>query len=476
MRGTPFGHTISKVENRRMPVAGAMMRATQAIFVDRSDPGSRHAVTAAIRERAEGPRWGPVVVFAEGTTANQQGVVSFKPGAFAPLLPVQLLVVRYGSPCGLDLSWTYGSSLLTWVCMLGTPVVPVQVHWLEPLTPAPGISAADYALLAQRAMARSMGAAATEHGFADVRLQAAALRLQLSCAEAVLECSRLTRLHSGVSVENCMRLLRLHARAGGASGRVTLAGLCDAVCLPMSHPVAPHLGALAGLCSPTDWRPKPPEALQWRSSRKGLVRALSLAQTQPQSEGTQRFRVAWQGGACGIGAAEVQVNEGSGTSQGTWRLDSGVSADGAIDDALVRWDDGDVWRACGAGHEPRRSSDFAGLAWACCRSLSEAAHRSDVCERRAVLVPDTDVAAVCGSEAAAAQYRAAESAAADIDTGGPPRKRRGSGTVAPAPAVSPMADCASGIAPEHTVLSLLRLSLLSAAAASPAGPAAASAL
>ena len=80
---------------------------TQPVYVRREDPNSRQNTIREIRRRTTSPDgWQQILIFPEGTCTNRKGLITFKPGAFYPGVPVQPVCIRY--PNRLDtLSWTW---------------------------------------------------------------------------------------------------------------------------------------------------------------------------------------------------------------------------------------------------------------------------------------------------------------------------------------------------------------------------------
>lgn len=71
---------------------GSVLIAHQTILVDRLDPASRENTAKEIKRRAKWttePGWSKTVIFPEGTCTNGSAIISFKPGAFGPGMPVQ---------------------------------------------------------------------------------------------------------------------------------------------------------------------------------------------------------------------------------------------------------------------------------------------------------------------------------------------------------------------------------------------------
>lgn len=80
---------------------------TQPVYVWREDPNSRQNTIKEIQRRVtSGDDWQQILIFPEGTCTNRKGLITFKPGAFYPGVPVQPVCIRY--PNRLDtLSWTW---------------------------------------------------------------------------------------------------------------------------------------------------------------------------------------------------------------------------------------------------------------------------------------------------------------------------------------------------------------------------------
>ena len=110
---------VSKAEIRDWPVAGAMCRTVDIIFVDRH---RRRDVTRVADQIAEALAAGdPVILFPEGTSTPGNAVAPLKPSLLAPVagqeLPVHWAVVRYETPSDeppafLSVAW-WGDMALT---------------------------------------------------------------------------------------------------------------------------------------------------------------------------------------------------------------------------------------------------------------------------------------------------------------------------------------------------------------------------
>ncbi|KAM4713994.1 lysophospholipid acyltransferase LPCAT4 isoform 2-T2 [Anableps anableps] len=104
---TQLATVVSRSENTKLPVIGALLEFNQSVLVSRKDPESRKkAVTELIERLTSKGYWPQMLMFPEGTTTNGQSLIKFKPGAFLAAVPVQPVLLRY--PNKLDtVRWTY---------------------------------------------------------------------------------------------------------------------------------------------------------------------------------------------------------------------------------------------------------------------------------------------------------------------------------------------------------------------------------
>ena len=113
------GRFVSKAEISGWPVAGAMCRTVDIIFVDRH---RRRDVTRVGEQIAEALAAGdPVILFPEGTSTPGNQIAPLRPSLLAPVaaqeLPVHWVVIRYETPSGeppafLSVAW-WGNMGLT---------------------------------------------------------------------------------------------------------------------------------------------------------------------------------------------------------------------------------------------------------------------------------------------------------------------------------------------------------------------------
>ncbi|KAG9479382.1 hypothetical protein GDO78_012842 [Eleutherodactylus coqui] len=87
---------VMKAESKDIPVWGTLINYIRPVFVSRSDQDSRKKTVEEIRRRAHSNgMWPQVMIFPEGTCTNRSCLITFKPGAFIPGVPVQPVVLRY---------------------------------------------------------------------------------------------------------------------------------------------------------------------------------------------------------------------------------------------------------------------------------------------------------------------------------------------------------------------------------------------
>ncbi|XP_068163781.1 lysophospholipid acyltransferase LPCAT4 isoform X2 [Antennarius striatus] len=158
---------VSRSENLRLPVIGALLEFNQAVLVSRKDPESRKKTVTQVTERlTSNGYWPQMLMFPEGTTTNGSVLIKFKPGAFLAGVPVQPVVLHY--PNELDtIRWTYKGT--TWLESLWhtttQPYTNMTVEFLPVYNPSeeekkdPNL----YANNVQKLMAKALGIPATDY-------------------------------------------------------------------------------------------------------------------------------------------------------------------------------------------------------------------------------------------------------------------------------------------------------------------------
>lgn len=209
---------VSKADARHYPLYGKVITYTQPVYVDRGDKKSKKNTIEEIRRRALDPDegWDQIVIFPEGTCTNRKSLITFKPGAFHPGLPVQPVCIRY--PNKIDtLTWSWrGESIikLLWLslCQLSynfeVELLPVYVP-----SEAEQQDAKLYAFNVRRVMAKAMDLQVSEWSYDDIRFIARAERkgfpVSIPLVKIIKFRSR-TKLDStpvGQSIHNCVSLL-----------------------------------------------------------------------------------------------------------------------------------------------------------------------------------------------------------------------------------------------------------------------------
>ncbi|XP_078500941.1 lysophospholipid acyltransferase LPCAT4 [Lissotriton helveticus] len=158
---------VSRVENLKIPVIGALLRFNQSILVSRHDPASRKKVVEEVKRRAtSNGRWPQVLFFPEGTTSNGQVLLKFKPGAFIAGVPIQPVLVRYPNKMPATI-WTWkgnGVFKVLWLS-LSQLFIRLEIEFLPVYHPTPEEQNDPtlYACHIQKLMSNALGIRATEY-------------------------------------------------------------------------------------------------------------------------------------------------------------------------------------------------------------------------------------------------------------------------------------------------------------------------
>ena len=94
---------ISKASVRQLPLIGVIAASMQCIFTEReaaasgAESSAKKVLSHVARRLTEPTTWGPLWAFPEGTTTNNAYLLPFKTGAFLSGVPVQPVLLRYGS-------------------------------------------------------------------------------------------------------------------------------------------------------------------------------------------------------------------------------------------------------------------------------------------------------------------------------------------------------------------------------------------
>nr|XP_057909272.1 lysophosphatidylcholine acyltransferase 1 [Doryrhamphus excisus] len=202
---------VMKAESKDIPLWGTLIKYIRPVFVSRSDQNSRKKTVEEIKRRAHsGGEWPQIMIFPEGTCTNRSCLITFKPGAFIPAVPVQPVVMRY--PNKLDtITWTWqgpGAFEILWLtlCQLHNEF---EIEFLPIYTPSEEEkrNPALFAINVRRVMARALGVPITDYSFEDCQLAMAEGQLRLPVDTCLLEFAKLVR-RLGLKPKNTEKVLQ----------------------------------------------------------------------------------------------------------------------------------------------------------------------------------------------------------------------------------------------------------------------------
>ncbi|KAJ8273141.1 hypothetical protein GJAV_G00097960 [Gymnothorax javanicus] len=188
---------VMKAESKDIPVWGTLIKFIRPVFVSRSDQDSRRKTVEEIKRRAHsGGEWPQIMIFPEGTCTNRSCLITFKPGAFIPAVPVQPVVLRY--PNEMDtITWTWqgpGAFKILWLTLCQLHNV-VEIEFLPIYKPSEEEkkNPALFANNVRRLMAKALEVPVTDYSFEDCQLAMAEGQLRLPINTCLLEFARLVR-------------------------------------------------------------------------------------------------------------------------------------------------------------------------------------------------------------------------------------------------------------------------------------------
>uniref|UniRef100_A0A8D0C2X4 Lysophosphatidylcholine acyltransferase 1 n=1 Tax=Salvator merianae TaxID=96440 RepID=A0A8D0C2X4_SALMN len=188
---------VMKAESKDIPIWGTLIKYIRPVFVSRSDQDSRRKTVEEIKRRAQSNgKWPQIMIFPEGTCTNRSCLITFKPGAFIPGVPVQPVILRY--PNKLDtITWTWqgpGALKILWLTLCQFHNF-VEIEFLPVYIPSeeerknPTL----YANNVRRIMAKALGVSVTDYTFEDCQLALAEGQLRLPSNTCLLEFAKLVR-------------------------------------------------------------------------------------------------------------------------------------------------------------------------------------------------------------------------------------------------------------------------------------------
>ncbi|KAL1464252.1 hypothetical protein WDU94_003917, partial [Cyamophila willieti] len=181
---------LSDEQLRKIPITG-----WRNVYVWRDDPNSRQKTIQEIIDRAKSEQdWPQVLIFPEGTCTNRSCLITFKPGAFYPGVPVQPVLLRY--PNKLDtVTWTWdgpGAWKLLWLT-LTQPHSSCEIEFMPVYTPSEAEKKDPklYANNVRALMASALGVPTSDYSYEDCQLVTRARQLNLPTSSLLMQTQRL---------------------------------------------------------------------------------------------------------------------------------------------------------------------------------------------------------------------------------------------------------------------------------------------
>ncbi|CAH1398421.1 unnamed protein product [Nezara viridula] len=199
---TGFPSIIVRKESGSNPWLGKLINYTQPVYVRREDHDSRQKTVQELINRVNSKEdWSQMLIFPEGTCTNRSCLITFKPGAFYPGLPIQPVLIRY--PNKVDtVTWTWegpGVIKLMWLTLV-QPQSVCEIEFLPVYTPSE-IERRDpklYAHNVRQLMARALGIPTLDYTYDDCKLVSRAKKLSFSKTSPLVRAHQL-RVKIGLS-------------------------------------------------------------------------------------------------------------------------------------------------------------------------------------------------------------------------------------------------------------------------------------
>nr|XP_018912794.1 PREDICTED: lysophosphatidylcholine acyltransferase isoform X1 [Bemisia tabaci] len=186
---------VARAENGNMPFFGKLINYTQPVYVWRDDPNSRQKTIQEIINRAKSDLdWPQMLIFPEGTCTNRSCLITFKPGAFYPGVPVQPVLLRY--PNKLDtVTWTWdgpGALKLLWLTLTQSHS-SCEIEFLPVYKPSEAEKADPklYAHNVRLLMANALGVPTTNYTYEDCLLSSKAKEMNIPVSSIIIQTHKL---------------------------------------------------------------------------------------------------------------------------------------------------------------------------------------------------------------------------------------------------------------------------------------------
>ena len=238
---------VSVADNRAAPVVGSLLSAVQALWVDRSDPHSRHAVLDQIGERANSPGdWPQTLIFPEGLCTARTALITFKKGAFVPGVPVQPVALSWPYQHFSVATLSAGPSvpMVCWRAMCQF-VNYMDVTWMQVWAPTheERLYPMRWARKVRASIAQTLDLPVSDHTYEDLKLLLEARRSALPDDAALLEFGALQSLHEVSFTEAADLLHKFIEMDPDQSGTVDVNRFAAALGTPLTDHVR-HLFAV----------------------------------------------------------------------------------------------------------------------------------------------------------------------------------------------------------------------------------------
>jgi len=232
---------IIRGQDRSLPGFGQLINYTQPVYVWREDTNSRQNTIKEIIRRVTSPdEWQQVLIFPEGTCTNRTSLITFKPGAFYPGVPVQPVCIRY--PNRLDtLSWTWqgpGALELLWLTMTQF-CTHCELEFLPVYVPSeeekrnPRLFASNV----RDVMAKALKVPVTDYTYEDCRLMSTAKKNGFPPSMGLIEVQKIREEFSlGQRVVEDELLPNFMKFADSADGLSSISRFANYLHLPVDHP------------------------------------------------------------------------------------------------------------------------------------------------------------------------------------------------------------------------------------------------
>ncbi|XP_050712719.1 lysophosphatidylcholine acyltransferase 1-like isoform X3 [Eriocheir sinensis] len=231
---------VAKGEVASVPFFAKYIDYTQPVYVWREDPNSRQNTIQEIKSRASSDEdWPQIMVFPEGTCTNRSCLITFKPGAFYPGVPVQPVLIRYNNRTD-SFTWTWdgpGALKMLWVTLCQFHNY-CELEYLPVYTPSEEEKqdAKLFASNVRQVMADALGVPVADYTYDDCRLMHKAKLKNLPCQTGLIEFLKL-RQRLGLNLKNVEEeLLSQFADIAISDGQITLQDFSKYLGIPESEP------------------------------------------------------------------------------------------------------------------------------------------------------------------------------------------------------------------------------------------------